>query len=134
MADVNIAGKNVVRSTKGAYPHVEWIDLKQDGVLKECAVVKRDAFGNIYFFQISKLDNVDKQRLFRIITSRGSEQFELWDLLSQRTLGNGMNALDYFHQLVRVITPSGKIKSPRMGEIGIGVSKPGTINTNTSKD
>lgn len=119
-----------VSAVPGAYPHVKWIDLRGDGVVVECAVMKEDEFGNIYFFELSKLDSVDKQRLFRIITSRSAGQFELWDLLSQRTLGNGMNALDYFHQLVKVVTPSGKVKTPRAGEMGLGQGRLGVVNTN----
>lgn len=119
-----------VRVVPGAYPHVHWIDLKGDGTMHECAVMKKDQFGNIYFFEIAKLDKVDKQRLFNFLTSRNAKQFELWDLLSQRTLGNGVNALDYFHQYVSVITPSGKVKRPRLGEIGLGtVSRAGVIKT-----
>jgi hypothetical protein len=44
---------------------------------------------------------------------------ELWDLMSNHTLGNGMNALTYFHQLVKVITPDGKITDPRAGRMGL---------------
>lgn len=123
-----------VTSTPGAYPHVEWIDLKGDGVLVECAVVKKDEFGNIYFIELRKLDRIDRQRMFRILTNRSANNFELWDLLSQRTLGNGMNALEYFHQLVKVVTPSGRIKRPRMGEVGFGQGRAGVVNTNVDKD
>lgn len=124
---------NTVKTYPGAYPHVEWIDLKGDGVLHECAVMKKDQFGNVYFFEIAKLDNVDKRRLFRYITHRTASQFELWDLLSQHTLANGVNALNYFHQLVNVITPSGRVKRPRLGEIGLGqVSRAGVVNTRAS--
>lgn len=114
----------------GEFPHVKWIDIKGNGVLKECAVMKIDEYGNVFFFELAKLDNVDKRRLFNIITSRTSTQFELWDLLSQKTLGNGMNALTYFHQLVRVLTPSGKVINPRQGEIGFGQGRQGVVDTN----
>jgi hypothetical protein len=36
------------------------------------------------------------------VTSRHADKYELWDLLSQSTLSNGKNALDYFHQLTKV--------------------------------
>ena len=40
-------------------------------------------------------------------------------MLAQHTLGNGMNALDYFHQLVKIITPSGTILDPKQGVVGV---------------
>ncbi|HDY84678.1 hypothetical protein LCGC14_1904090 [marine sediment metagenome] len=113
-------------SRKGALPHVEWVDLKADGTLIEVAVVKKDEQGNTYFFELNKLDAIDRQRLFNIITKRHGDKFELWDLLSQHTLGNGMNALTYYHQLVKILTPSGTIIDPKAGVIGVraGVVKP----------
>ena len=107
-----------VTTHKGQYPHVEWIDLKADGVLVECAIMKRDPNGNIYFFPLKFLDSVDKRRLFRIITNRNAAMYELWDLMSNITLGNGVNALEFFHQFVRVITPSGQIINPTTGQVG----------------
>jgi len=109
-------------SRKGALPHIEWCDLKGDGTLIEVAVVKKDAQDNTYFFELNKLDAIDRQRLFNIITKRHAPQFELWDLLAQHTLGNGMNALNYYHQLVKILTPSGTIIDPKAGIIGV---KPG---------
>lgn len=107
-----------LQSIKGALPHVQWVDLNDNGTLVEVAVVKRDELGNMYFFELNKLDAIDRQRLFNIITKRHSPQFELWDLLSQHTLGNGMNSLDYFHQLVKILTPKGTVIDPKQGVIG----------------
>ena len=39
--------------------------------------------------------------------------------MSQRTLGNGVNALDYFHQLVKILTPSGEIMDPSATRMGM---------------
>jgi len=99
------------------YKHVKWIELSP-GVMSECAVMKTDENGNIYFFELASLDNVDKRRIFKILTNRHAAQHELWDLMSQNTLGNGMNALNYFHQLVKIVTPDGKVLNPRAGQIG----------------
>lgn len=107
------------------YNHVKWIELKS-GVMSECAVMKTDEFGNMYFFELSKLDNIDKQRLLKLITNRHATSLELWDLMSQHTLGNGMNSLNYFHQLVKIVTPEGQILDPRAGQIGAAA---GTIAT-----
>lgn len=114
-----------ITAHKGTYPHIEWIDLKNNGVLVECAVMKRDTFGNIYYIEVPSLDVVDRKRMARIMTHRNAPITELWDLMSQITLNNGVNALDYFHQLVKVITPQGVIMNPRAGVIGTGV-----VNTN----
>ena len=101
-----------------SYPHVEWLDLHQNGVLTECAVMKKDSNGNIYHFSIAALDDVDKNRLRNILVSRNAANFHLWDLMEQVTLGNGVNALEYFHQLVKVQTPGGAIIDPMQGRIG----------------
>lgn len=109
-----------VQTRKGQHAHVEWIDLKGNGLYVECAVMKRDDFGNIFFIEIPAMDRIDKTRIARIISNRNAQTFELWDLMSQITLNNGMNALSYFHQLVKVITPSGIVMNPRAGTVGIG--------------
>lgn len=106
---------------QGNIPHIKWVDLKNNNVLVECAILKEDGFGNIYYIEVPNLDSIDKQRLVRIITNRNSKNFELWDLMSQITLNNGMNALEYFHQVVKVITPTGVIMNPRVGAVGVGV-------------
>ncbi len=100
------------------YHHIEWIDLAGDGILHECAVMKRDPFGNILFFKTNDLDEIDKKRLAGILMDRNAGTFELYDLMAQKTLGNGMNSLAYFHQLVRQLCPNGKILDPRAGVMG----------------
>jgi hypothetical protein len=83
----------------------------------------------VFFFKTNNLDSIDRQRLAGILADRNARSFELWDLMSQRTLGNGMNALAYFHQLVKVLSPQGKIIDPRQGQIGVAA---GTVNTNAA--
>ena len=100
------------------YPHVEWLDLHSDGNLHEVAVIKRDQYGNTYFLQLNELDMIDKRRLAGILTNRNAPNMELYELLSQITLGNGVNSLQYFHQLVKVKTPAGQIMKPQIGQIG----------------
>lgn len=104
----------------GHLPHIKWIDLQGNGTLVECAVMNEDAQGNISYIQVNNLDAVDRRRLLKIITSRNATQFPLWDLLSNITLNNGVNALTYFHQLVRVISQNGVVSTPRQGEVGTG--------------
>lgn len=113
----------MVTSVKSQYPHVEWFDLQDDGTLVECLVMKRDNTGNVYFIEIAKLDAIDRGRALQIISDRNADNFELWDLMANKALNNGANALEYFHQLVKVITLSGKIINPQLGRIGAGSVK-----------
>lgn len=97
------------------YPHIEWLDLHSDGNLHEVAVVKRDQYGNTYFLQLRELDVIDRRRLVGILSNRNAPNMELYELFSQITLGNGVNALEYFHQLVKVKTPGGQVMKPQIG-------------------
>jgi len=114
----------------GNLPHIAWIDLKNNGVYTECAVMKQDGLGNVYFIKLTSLDQIDRKRLARILTNRNATHFELWDLMSNITLKNGVNALQYFHQLVEVITATGQVMRPREGVIGAPGSA-GVIDTRT---
>lgn len=100
------------------YPHIEWLELNGDGILHECAIMKRDAIGNVLYFKTNDLDTIDKRRLAGILVDRNATSFQLWDLMGQKTLGNGVNALTYFNQLVRMLTPNGKTVDPRAGQVG----------------
>lgn len=102
---------------QGKYNHLEWLEL-EGGVLTECAIMKRTGDGHIWFFPVKPLDMVDKQRLLNILRNRNAELYELWDLMSQITLGNGINALTYFNQLVKVLTPSGQVLPFGSGQYG----------------
>ncbi len=113
---------------EGNLPHIFWIDLKQDGVYVECAVMKKDGFGNISYIPLKALDSIDKKRMARIVRNRNAQHFALWDLMSNITLNNGVNALEYFHQLVHVITPSGRVMRPGLGEVGVGEGQ-GEVDT-----
>ncbi len=110
-----------LRMYEGSLPHIHWIDLEANGMFVECAVMKKDRLGNVYFFPLKSLDTVDKGRLARIVKNRQARNFELWELMEQITLNNGVNALDYFHQLVEMITANGKRVRPQEGIIGTGL-------------
>lgn len=102
------------------FNHIEWIELYGDGIMHECAVMRRDPTGNVLFFRTNDLDDIDRRRLAGILSDRNAGGFQLWDLMTQKTLGNGMNALAYFNQLVKILTPNGKIVDPRLGQVGAG--------------
>lgn len=102
----------------GASPHIKWLELNGDGIMHECAIMKTDPHGNVYYFELGKIDHIDKQRMARLLQNRNANAFELWDLMSQTTLNNGVNALTYFHQLVKIVSPMGTKYTPRGGVIG----------------
>ena len=107
-----------VRTQRGALPHIEWIDLGGDGTGVECAVLKKDNRGSIYYIKLADLDKIDLNRMHKIVKNRNANHFELWDLMSTITLGNGMNSLEYFHQLVKMITATGRKMKPQLGVAG----------------
>ncbi len=113
---------------KGQVPHTRWINLEGNDIMVECAILKEDTFGNLHYIEIPNLDDIDKRRLTKLLVDRNVNNFELWDLMGQKTLNNGVNALQYFHQLVKVITPEGNIMDPREGHIGVGKMVAGTSN------
>ena len=102
----------------GTEPHIFWIDLQNNGVLVQCAVMRRDEAGSIYYIPLENMDDVDRMRLLRIIKNRNANNFELWDLMSNITLNNGVNALEYFHQMVVVMSASGVKGKPTVGRMG----------------
>jgi len=53
--------------------------------------------------QLNSLDTIDYGRLLNIIDDNSHLQLPLWKLLTLSTLSNGMNALEYFHQLVKIV-------------------------------
>ena len=108
----------MIQILKGKYNHIGWVDLENKGIMTEVAIMKNDAQAGLFFIKLNNLDIIDKQRLFRVISNRNAGLYELWDLMSNITLGNGANALDYFHQYVKCLTPSGEIIAPNAGRRG----------------
>lgn len=103
-------------------PHVEWVDLNDDKVAIEVIVIKRDKRnGDLYFIKTEEMDEIDRNRLVSILRKRDAARYELWDLLDNTTLGNGENALEFFHQLVKVKTEGGAILVPGAGRAGIAL-------------
>jgi hypothetical protein len=96
--------------------HIYNFDVLGDGRFREVAVVKMvkaqdGSVRSVYYIDVMLLDNIDKGRIKGIITNRHADKYELWDLMSQSTLNNGKNALDYFHQLTRVEHGKGAINT-----------------------
>lgn len=106
-------------------PHVEWVDLYNNGVAVELIVIKRDPRnGDLYYIKTEELDDIDRRRIISILKKRDAGKYELWDLLDNTTLGNGENALEFFHQLVHVQTVSGQTLTPNAGRAGIPTLRP----------
>jgi len=102
------------------YPHIEWVDLDGNGVAQEIVVMKRDpASKDLYYIKIADMDEIDRNRLVHILQGRDSGRHELWDVLHNTTLANGENALEFFHQMVKVQTRSGVTMLPGVGRHGI---------------
>lgn len=93
----------------GSYPHTAWLDITNNGVLAEVVVLKEDSNGDVYFIPLKSLDTIDLQRIGRILANRNAKMFPLHELMAQTTLGNGINALLYFQQLVKMRTASGQV-------------------------
>jgi hypothetical protein len=93
----------------GKYPHVYNVDLHKNGLITEVLVMAKNAAGSIWFIPINTLDGVDRQRILRIIQDPLARSLPLYEVMANRRLGNGAIALEYFHQLVKQLTPSGII-------------------------
>jgi hypothetical protein len=103
-----MAVKDTIELQPTSLPHIFLCDVDDSGLLKEIALVKRFSDGSIYYIEIDSLHAIDKSRIKKIVTSQHADKYELWELMSQSKLSNGMNALDFFHSNnVKVKRPKG---------------------------
>jgi len=109
---------------------IKRLDLKRNGVAVEVTVLQaievgRDEDGHmqheIWFIKNDELDSIDQVRLLEVLQKSAKvHDFQpLYATLSEVTLRNGCNALDYFHQYVKILYPSGTIERPRQGKHGV---------------
>lgn len=102
------AAKNELVMTATKLPHIFLCDIDDSGLLKEIAVVKKFGDGSVYYIDVDPLHQIDKARLKKIVTGMHATKYELWQLMAQSKLSNGMNALDFFHaNCVKVKRPKG---------------------------
>lgn len=103
------------------------LDLNRNGVAVEVTLINSIPAGvdendeeqfEIWFIRNDELDVIDKQRLLEVLnkSARVGDFQPLYETLADVTLGNGVNALDYFHQYVKVLYPSGVIQRPKQGQ------------------
>lgn len=100
------------------YNHVQFLDLKNNGVELECVVLREFDNGDVAYINLSTLDQLDLDRLSKIIYRPNAHMFPLYELMNQTTLANGENALEYFDQMVTVKTVTGEHIAPRSGRRG----------------
>lgn len=102
------------------------LDLQRNGVATEVTIMRKIEHGNdedgkmqheLWFIRNDELDGIDRTRLLEILqkSARVNDFQELYFTMAEVTLGNGLNALDYFHQYVKILYPSGKIMRPKEG-------------------
>lgn len=102
---------------------IKYLDLERNGIAVEVTVVKvvevSKGENEIWFIRNDELDSIDRQRLLEVLqkSARVDDYQPLYETLADVTLGNGVNALDYFHQYVKVLYPSGTIRRPKLGRV-----------------
>ena len=137
------------RLARTALHHIYNFDIKGDGRRREVAVIKMAKLPDgrvqsVWYIDVQLLDNVDKGRIKNTVMNIHADKYELWDLLSQITLNNGKNGLDYFHQLVRVEHGHGAVNTQMGGGlmdiraegnqmIGAGFTDPGSATINSQE-
>ena len=58
------------------FPHVKLVELYNDGILYECAIMKEDKNnGDLYFMRIDEMDDIDRARLRQILSRRDAEKY-----------------------------------------------------------
>jgi hypothetical protein len=80
--------------------------------------VKRWDDGSVSYIDVALLDNIDKGRIKYVIDGVHSDKYPLFELLSQARLSNGLNALDYFHPVVKIKRAPGHINTSGGGGLG----------------
>ena len=110
-------------------PHVRSLDIFNNGIDYEVIVMKTNkANGDVFFIRTDYLDDIDRNRAKMILSRRDAARYEAWDLFSQITLANGVNALEYFHQFVKVKTRSGEIMTPSLYRAGSRTQAPKLVD------
>lgn len=113
MAKINDKMKSLADRLKPTgMNHVFHFDINGDDRWREVAVVKlvKDSKGAILevrYIDIALLDQIDKGRLKSIVTNIHANKYELWELMDMTITTNGLNALTYFHQLVKIVQGPG---------------------------
>lgn len=98
--------------------HIYLIDWYDNGIFKEIAVVKEFADGTLHGIDVDQLHRIDQIRLKKVITSVHANKYDLWELMDQTKLTNGLNMLDFFHaNHIKVKRPKGAIIAGTMASV-----------------
>jgi hypothetical protein len=97
------------------FKHVFLVDINDNGQLREVALVKEEANGSLIYIDIASLDIIDKGRLKKFVSSMHADKYPLWELMSLDRLSNGVNGLDYFHQMCRTKYAPGHVNTAMGG-------------------
>lgn len=103
--------------------HVALMDINGDGILKEIVVMGIGANGDVHFIPVDHLDTIDIDRLRAVLKKRNADDYPLWDLLSNTTLANGVNALEFFDQFVLTKLNTGAVVQRGKGIGSHGMKK-----------
>ena len=116
--------KNKIQMKQTAMPHIFLIDVDDTGILRECAVVAQFPDGTINYVLVDTLHQIDKARLKKIISSPHATKYDLWELMSQSRLSNGLNALEYFHSnFVKQKRPKGaRMSQDSLANLNVNIS------------
>jgi hypothetical protein len=99
---------NKIEKKETSLPHIFLIDVEDNGLLKECAVVNEFDDGSLAYVDLGALHQIDKARIKRVVTSIHANKYPLYELLSQVKFSNGLNGLDYIHSnFVKIKRPKG---------------------------
>lgn len=104
------------------FRHVYLVDINDNGQLREVAVLKEEGNGSLIYVDIASLDLIDKGRLKKFVTSMHADKYPLWELMSMERLSNGVNGLDYFHQMARTKYAPGHVNTAMGG--GLATVRP----------
>lgn len=108
MSNINSFRPNYFFQWSRRVPHIAEADIEGNGVGVAIAVVAINPNNkDLLYIRLDRLDDIDLRRLTQILQTRDSARWPLFDLLLQKTLPNGQNAMEFFHQLVRVRTVTG---------------------------
>ncbi len=110
---------NNTRFQESKYSHVYWADLNGAGIIQEVVVIAAAPNGTVWFIPVSCLDHIDRIRMFRLINDRTSNMLPLYEVMMHTRLNNGVNALEYFHQLTKMMTPNGLVTRVNTNIMGI---------------
>lgn len=96
------------------YPHHYWLKC-ESGYDKEVVLVKAFPNGDRALLFIDHLDSIDLIRIREFLLSEENHTgSEFWSVLKGKTLSNGINALTYFHQLVKILKTDNSIVDPNI--------------------